>query len=139
MTLTWNIVLLWIINPLTTRCAEFSHWLQRRTIYRKKRWTRIGNSISCRFWRRPFESHSQNSKKMTLDPLFSQKYLEKTLFLDYVFFQSKFKLCYLTCSCQIYIEMFGFSLFSNSKWLLDVLNFLKLKKLLLFRIFHVTS
>ena len=44
-----------------------------------------------------------------------------------------------TCTFKICIEIFCFSLFSNSKWRLDVWNFLKLRILIRFRIFQVTS
>ena len=119
----------------------------------EKIWKSIGNSISYRFWGRSFKWHSQNSEKMTLNPLFSQKYPKKRYFWSTIFF-----LIYIftmfptlrqlltyqkrvleTCTFKICIEIVCFSLVSNSKWHLDVWNFLKLRILILFRIFVVTS
>ena len=102
------------------------------------------------FWGRSLESHSQNSKKMMLYPLLSQKYPQKPYFWSTFFFSIEIftmlptlrqlltyqKRVLETCTFKICIEIFCFS---NSKWRLDVLNFLKLRKLLLFQIFHVTS
>ena len=56
----------------------------------EKRWKRIGNPISYRFWGRSFEWHSQNFQKMTLNPLFSQKYPKNATFAVRFFFNLNF-------------------------------------------------
>ena len=74
-----------LLNPLTPRCAEFSHWLQCHTIYRKKMKKDRKLHILPFLWslfRMAQSEFSNNDAK----PFIFPKIPKKTLFLGYDFF-----------------------------------------------------
>ena len=140
------------INPLTPRCAEFLRWLQCRTIYRKKM-KKDRKLHILPFLGSLFQMTQSEFSKMALNPLSFQKYPKRRYFWGTIFFLIQIftmfptlkqlltyqKRVLETCNFKICIDIFCFSAFSNSKWRLDVLNVLKLRILILFRCFQVTS
>ena len=84
-----KIKIIWVIsyhfNPLTPRCAEFSRWLQCRTIYRKKMkkdWKLHILPFLGPLFRMAQSEFSKNYAKLFIFPQIPKK----TLFLGYDFF-----------------------------------------------------